>query len=185
MQEIALTITLILVGLLSAAFLLVVARAGKKAPFEEVTPGGYKIRNNFFKILLIGGVAVAALSLPRAFVPIEAWAAGDDIQKIHAVGYQWYWELDNEEVVSGKPVEFLVSSADVTHGFGIYDKDLRLIAQTQAMPGYTNRLNVTFDKPGTYQILCLEFCGVAHHDMVAEITVHAAPAINSTEGAGR
>jgi cytochrome c oxidase subunit 2 len=39
------------------------------------------------------------------------------------------------------------------------------------MPGYTNRLQVRFDQPGKYEILCLEYCGVAHHVMAATITV--------------
>lgn len=184
MQSVALVITLVLVTLLAAAFLFVVSRASERVAFEEVTPGGYRIRNNLFRLLLIGGVLVAAISLPRAFMPIKAWAYGDDVQRIHAVGYQWYWELDQEEVLLGKPVEFLLTSADVTHGFGIYDKDLQLLAQTQVMPGYTNRLNITFDRPGTYQILCLEYCGLAHHDMVGEITV-VADGSQHNEGHGR
>lgn len=39
------------------------------------------------------------------------------------------------------------------------------------MPGYVNRLVHTFDRPGRYRLLCLEFCGVVHHDMVAEFEV--------------
>lgn len=175
MQELALTISLVLMLLLAAAFIFVISRASSKAPFEDIVEGGYKVRSNLFRILLISGVIIAALSLPRAFAPIKAWAYGSDIQTIRAVGYQWYWELDAEEVIVGKPVEFLVDSADVTHGFGIYDEDLRLLAQIQAMPGYTNRLNFTFNEPGIYQILCLEYCGLAHHDMVAEITALPAP----------
>ncbi|CAF0701745.1 hypothetical protein MPNT_410011 [Candidatus Methylacidithermus pantelleriae] len=58
------------------------------------------------------------------------------------------------------PVEFLVRAADVNHGFGLYDPDGRLVAEVQAMPGYTNRLTYVFKKPGTYKVLCLEFCGV-------------------------
>ena len=73
----------------------------------------------------------------------------------------------------GEPVEFRVTSADVNHGFGIYDESLRLLAQTQAMPGYTNRLRFTFQKPGKYRILCLEYCGLGHHEMPAEISVVA------------
>jgi cytochrome c oxidase subunit 2 len=45
------------------------------------------------------------------------------------------------------------------------------VAQTQSMPGYTNVLRHTFDEPGTYKILCLEYCGLGHHEMSAEINV--------------
>jgi cytochrome c oxidase subunit 2 len=44
-------------------------------------------------------------------------------------------------------------------------------SQTQAMPGYMNRLRVTFDQPGTYTVLCLEFCGMAHHRMRGVVEV--------------
>ena len=54
---------------------------------------------------------------------------------------------------------------------GVYDADYRLIFQVQAMPGYLNRVQHTFEKPGTYQVLCMEFCGVGHHDMTAKFTV--------------
>jgi cytochrome c oxidase subunit 2 len=59
----------------------------------------------------------------------------------------------------------------VNHGFALYDPEFRVVAETQAMPGYTNVLRYTFREPGTYQVLCLEYCGVAHHAMMAQIKV--------------
>ena len=53
----------------------------------------------------------------------------------------------------GQEVEFPVNTEDVTQGMGIYTPDMTLVAQVQAMPGYTNALVHTFDKLGTYQIL--------------------------------
>lgn len=94
-------------------------------------------------------------------------------QSVQAAGEEWEWTLKPEQVVAGQPVEFHVTSKDVNHGFGLYDPALNLIAQTQAMPGYENVLRVTLDKPGTYQILCLEYCGVMHHNMKTTLTVVA------------
>ena len=88
-------------------------------------------------------------------------------------GGQWYWELDVEVVPLGQPVTFNVTSEDVNHGMGVYDENMTLLFQTQGMPGYVNSVSYTFDKPGDYQVLCMEFCGVAHHDMIAEFTVSA------------
>jgi cytochrome c oxidase subunit 2 len=48
-----------------------------------------------------------------------------------------------------------------------------LLFQVQAMPGYVNQVEYVFDKPGTYHVVCLEYCGVAHHAMTAEFTVVA------------
>jgi cytochrome c oxidase subunit 2 len=75
------------------------------------------------------------------------------------------------ELPVNEPVEFRVTSFDVNHGFAIYNDKAELIAQTQAMPGYVNRLRWEFDKPGIYNILCLEFCGAGHAIMKASFTV--------------
>jgi heme/copper-type cytochrome/quinol oxidase subunit 2 len=69
------------------------------------------------------------------------------------------------QVPAGSLIEFRVTSFDVNHSFGVYSPDGRLIAQTQAMPGYVNRLRVRFREPGRYHVLCLELCGMGHHRM--------------------
>jgi cytochrome c oxidase subunit II len=79
--------------------------------------------------------------------------------------------LSHNRVPIGQTVEFHVTSADINHGFALYDPEMHLVAQTQAMPGYTNKLNYTFSRAGTYKVLCLEYCGIAHHNMIAEIKV--------------
>lgn len=90
------------------------------------------------------------------------------------VAHQWYWQLSRKQVEAGVPVEFRVTSADVNHGFAIYAPDDRIVIQTQAMPGFTNKMLHTFRQPGTYRILCLEYCGLDHHGMMTEIKVVAA-----------
>jgi cytochrome c oxidase subunit II len=69
------------------------------------------------------------------------------------------------ELRAGSLVEFRVTSFDVNHGFSLYSPSNRLIAQTQAMPGYINRLRIRFSEPGRYHVLCLELCGSGHHRM--------------------
>jgi cytochrome c oxidase subunit 2 len=39
------------------------------------------------------------------------------------------------------------------------------------MPGYINKVEFVFDNPGQYRVLCMEFCGVGHHDMNDEFEV--------------
>lgn len=79
--------------------------------------------------------------------------------------------INTLEIPEGALVEFRVTSLDTTHGFGIYGPDGNVVAQTQAMPGYTNRLRVRFQKSGHYNLLCLEYCGIAHHLMRSSFTV--------------
>lgn len=73
------------------------------------------------------------------------------------------------DVDAGDLVEFRVTGLDVNHGFGIYGPDNRIVAQTQGMPGYVNRLRVRFPRAGDYMVLCLEYCGVVHHAMRSAI----------------
>ena len=68
----------------------------------------------------------------------------------------------------GQEVESCVKTEDVTNGMDIYAPDMTLVAQVQAMLGYTSKLAHTSDKPCSYQFLCMEFCGIAHHDIVNE-----------------
>lgn len=61
----------------------------------------------------------------------------------------------------------------MNHGFGVYAPDGRIVTQTQAMPGYTNRLVHTFEEPGIYTVQCIEYCGVGHGPMRATFEVLA------------
>lgn len=154
---------------LAVVFLRVRLQRGDGENYGPVQGRAYRIRAVFFWVLILVGLPIS-LWLLRA-MPYASAAAG--AQVVNATGAQWYWDLDREEVEAGKPVTFNVASTDVNHGFGVYDANGQLVAQVQAMPGYINRLTHTFDAPGTYRVLCLEYCGLAHHDMIAEITVTA------------
>ena len=59
----------------------------------------------------------------------------------------------------------------MTHNFAVYDFNGAVKAQVQAMPGYVNRLRTRFESAGAYPILCLEYCGLAHHVMRSAVTV--------------
>ena len=90
---------------------------------------------------------------------------------VNIEGRQWAWEMNQNRAQIGDTVVFNVTAADVTHGLGIYDPNMNLVGQTQAIPGYTNSLKMTFDKPGIYNLLCLEYCGLAHHNMISKFTI--------------
>jgi cytochrome c oxidase subunit 2 len=143
-----------------------------------------RLRLLFFASLITILAIFLAITLPR--LPYAAQADAPE-RIVHAVGKQYAWSLtdgtgptlaswDREfsptvTVPVRTPVEFRVTTLDVNHGFSLYSPDGRLVAQTQAMPGYMNRLRVTFDQPGTYTVLCLEFCGMSHHRMRGVVEV--------------
>jgi len=163
MQTSILLVTLALMALSGAVMLRVLrAKDGPSPP-----PSVNKQRSRFIWCLVILGVLVSLASL-------RDWphrSAGSDAMIVNITSGQWWWETDTVEIPLGQQVEFRVTTEDVNHGLGIYDPDLNLVAQVQAMPNYTNKLVHTFEVPGTYQILCMEFCGISHHDMINEFDV--------------
>jgi len=143
-----------------------------------------RVRIVFFVSLAAILVTFLVLTLPHLPYTVDA-RAPDRI--VHAVGKQYAWSLTEQPgptlatwdrdfspiatVPARAQIEFRVTTLDVNHGFSLYAPDGHLVAQTQAMPGYMNRLRVTFDQPGTYTVLCLEFCGMSHHRMRGVIEV--------------
>jgi cytochrome c oxidase subunit 2 len=164
--------TLAGIGLVALAFVYVIAKSGKPADPAQVQKTASAIRPWWFLALVVLGIGVAWASLSPFPIPDQQGQA--EAQVVNAVARQWSWELSRKAFTAGVPVEFRVTSADVNHGFAIYDPGGRIVTQTQAMPGFTNRLVHTFAQPGKYRVLCLEYCGVAHHGMLAEFEVSAA-----------
>lgn len=168
MQELAWNISIWLMVVLAISFIYVVIKSGDVGDNAEIQASAGRIRPALFWILLIAGGPITFVTL--ADLPYNS-KGGDGVQVVKATGFQWYWEMSTETVKAGTPVEFQVTADDVNHGFAVYDSDLVLLTQTQAMPGYINKVTYTFDKPGKYQIMCLEYCGLTHHSMTAELTV--------------
>lgn len=135
----------------------------------------------FFLILTIIMGIFASVTIPKS--PYFAFADKTPAKVIHVAAMQFSFFLSEKAIDRDKPsgqkielpanevIEFRVTSFDVNHGFAIYDKSNRLITQTQAMPGYVNRLRYKFKEPGEYNILCLEYCGVAHQLMRSSFIV--------------
>ncbi len=67
----------------------------------------------------------------------------------------------------GSTVTFYVTSKDIQHGFKLENTNLSFMV----LPGQVSKLTATFDKPGTYNFVCYEFCGSAHHIMYGELVV--------------
>jgi cytochrome c oxidase subunit 2 len=117
------------------------------------------------------GVAVIAflvVVLAGTMVQIPYWKskrAGKTPQTINIVGRQFAWTVNPVRVRAGLKTRVVVRTTDVNHGVGVYDPDQVMIKQVNVAPGVTQEFIITFDKPGTYKLRCMEFCGVDHHLM--------------------
>ena len=168
MQPVVLIVSLFLMGLIALLFWRAVAAAAGPLPDGGVN----RRRTQLIWAMVVVGLIVSVASL-------REWphAVASDSFEVTISSGQWWWEIDKEKVPLGRPVTFHATSEDVNHGMGIFDENLTLLFQTQAMPGYVNKITHIFEKPGTYKILCMEFCGVSHHDMAVEFQVVAAEQI--------
>lgn len=118
-------------------------------------------------------VVLAALLFGTIFSTPYGKSAGRNAQVVRVTAVQFAWSIDPPTVRAGRQVVFYLTSTDVNHGFGVYDPKGVLQLQAQVIPGKTVKVVHTFTRPGTYTVLCLEFCGVDHHLMRTTIEVEA------------
>jgi cytochrome c oxidase subunit 2 len=124
-----------------------------------------------------------------AIFSVEIWRGLQNTQggvlTMEAIGHQFGFQFryprlsqpvaDDMHVPVDTPITLNVTSVDVIHGFWV--PEIRLKADM--VPGLVQTLRFTPTKIGTYRIICSEFCGRDHGDMVA--TLH----IDSQQDFGR
>ena len=81
-----------------------------------------------------------------------------------AFGYQ----APELKVPVGKEIIFKATSTDVVHSLTIDNTKVNMMV----VPGRITTKSYTFEEPGTYLILCNEYCGTGHHMMYTEIEVY-------------
>ena len=95
---------------------------------------------------------------------------------VQAIGRQWMWkfqhpggqsEINDLHVPTGEPIVINMISQDVIHS--LYIPAMRI--QMETLPKRYTQLWFKADRPGTYRILCTEFCGTDHSAMDGLLTV--------------
>lgn len=144
----------------------------------------YKLRKSYFIGLIL--ILTALFIFSFQFLPYYSAKHKHNVE-VSVVGQQWAWmmkrgtlDMDSIKTFIGgssidlpvdKDIQFSVTSRDVNHNFAIYNPKGHIVAEVQAMPEYENKLEYTFHKKGTYKVVCLEYCGLAHAMMVGQINV--------------
>jgi cytochrome c oxidase subunit 2 len=94
---------------------------------------------------------------------------GDDV---FIAGLQWNWMGTPVTLETGREYRIHLSSLDVQHGFSIRPEDaLSKQMNFQILPDYEWILPMEFDDPGTYHVICNEFCGQGHRTMHGRVEV--------------
>ncbi|WP_102348501.1 cytochrome C oxidase subunit II [Bacillus sp. Marseille-P3661] len=168
-QQAAWVITLLLSGFIIFIFLFVLTRSSYRVEYSGIQKKWYFIRNIWFFLLFSIVIIVSYFTLQD--LPFERVEAKGTPIDVNITALQFGFDTSEDTFKVGDYVAFHVTSMDVNHGFGLYDENMNIVAQTQAMPEYINTVYYEFSIPGTYTILCMEYCGIAHHAMTREITV--------------
>jgi cytochrome c oxidase subunit II len=96
-------------------------------------------------------------------IPVVRPPAGSDVYLISRL---WsFWPM--LELESGKTYRLHLMSMDWLHGFSLQPENINI----QVHPGYEHVLTITPTAPGTYSIVCNEYCGINHHQMVSRLYV--------------
>ncbi len=168
-----------------AGYVIYFAVVFRRRPGEDVRSIGVQI-HDAPKLELWWTVLPSLLLVVLMVLCIQEWfkmqfPATAPAVTLEAIGHQFNWEYRYPGVASttfspeplhvpaGKQVRILITSADVLHSFWLPKFRLKL----DAIPGLVQTMNFTPTQPGTYDIICAEFCGVNHSVMQGTVVVES------------
>lgn len=117
------------------------------------------------------------------FLTVYTWAAYQyfeehepppDSEEIFVVAKRWMWkfqhangirELNELHIPVGRPIKLVMASQDVIHSFFVPEFRIK----QDVVPGRYDYTWFQAISKGHFHLLCTQFCGVAHSDMVGEI----------------
>ena len=108
------------------------------------------------------------LPYDKAYTEPKVVKLADSTYQVFAVAAMWQFQPAEIYIPVGSEVDFFLTSKDVVHGFNIAKKNINMMA----VYGAINKTTVKFDKPGVYDIVCHEYCGVGHQNMRAQVIVN-------------
>jgi cytochrome c oxidase subunit 2 len=92
---------------------------------------------------------------------------GENRYEVVLLSFAWAFQPREIRIPAGSEVTFIATSTDVIHGLHVEDSRVNMML----IPGQVARNTYQFDDPGTYQMICHEFCGSGHHIMAGEVIV--------------
>ncbi|MCS6879327.1 MAG: cytochrome C oxidase subunit II [Geminicoccaceae bacterium] len=96
-------------------------------------------------------------------IPVARVPPGGDA---YMLGRLWEW-WPVLELEKGKTYRLHLSSLDWQHGFSLQPVNMNI----QIHPGIEHVITITPTEAGVFSVVCNEFCGVGHHQMIGRIRV--------------
>ncbi|MCC6457893.1 MAG: cytochrome c oxidase subunit II [Caldilineaceae bacterium] len=91
----------------------------------------------------------------------------------------WSFTPNEIRIPAGSTVTFYATSQDVQHGVKIANTNINMMI----LPGQVAKITTSFNKPGTYNFVCHEYCGSQHHTMYGRIIVEDPNALEAETAA--
>ena len=163
---------LVVSGLLLAlvvGWMVLALRRFRAPPGDTVEPP--QVHGNRTLEMIWTGLPILTLAIVFVFVWLTMStvnAADPNSQRLRVIGHQWWWEFQypDQQVITanelhvpvGTQLSVDLESVDVIHSFWVprfgYMRDL--------VPGKTNVMQITVDRPGTFVGACNQYCGAQH-----------------------
>lgn len=176
----AAVVALIVYGLI--LFPLVVWREGdgrQPAQFNGNPP--LEVTTAIIPLLLVIALFIVTF---RNEMPVDRVAAHPETV-VSATAFRWSWRFEYPGTgitITGTPTqaptlylpvgrstEVDLQSVDVTHSFWVP----AFLFKRDAIPGMTNRFDLTPNTTGTFDAKCAQFCGLKHANMIFTVKVVA------------
>lgn len=101
-----------------------------------------------------------------------------DAYEVLVTGQKWNWQFTYPNgyrdaqlhVPVDRPTRLVMTSEDVIHSFFVPDFRVK----QDVVPGRYSKVWFKPEAPGEHVILCAEFCGTGHSDMISKVIVHPA-----------
>lgn len=151
-------------------------RSGSTADRSNPSTGNVLVETTWMVIPAVMGVGMFAWAAVWYF---NMKSLPSDRQKpleLYVTAKQWMWkvqhpdgarEINTLHVPAGRPVVMTMSSQDVIHSF--YVPVFRV--KQDVLPGRYTKMWFEATKPGTYHLLCAEYCGTEHSKMRGKVHV--------------
>jgi cytochrome c oxidase subunit 2 len=114
---------------------------------------------------------LSSVVIPASYTASARQAAGPRV--IDVVARRYAFEPAEIQVAVGEAVRLMVRSADGLHGIEIKQFKVKKELERGATPV---AIDLKADTAGRYPILCSEFCGEGHADMMGTLVVVAGDA---------
>ncbi len=92
--------------------------------------------------------------------------AATETEDSYLIARTWAWE-PILVMKRGRTYRVRMSSLDLQHGFSLQPANINL----QVLPGYEYVAALTPTESGEFLVVCNEYCGIGHHQMVGRILV--------------